>query len=276
MHRPLLSLAVLGCLGLPMSAAGQGPRGSEAATPVLFEDFESPRTTGLYAALVQHPLLDIAAGKGVGGGTALRATYAGFEEGSRRIVVAYPLPKPGDEFTLNYDVLFEDGFQFTRGGKLHGLGPTRPLSGGDPVRPDGWSARVVFRPQGEVQTYSYHQDMQGKFGEGGVRLQPFRFEIGRYYAVSLQVRVNTPAASSNGFVRLYLDGRLVEERENLRFRSQDGDSTRISRFLFSTFHGGSTPAFAPRNAAGGFTTVYACFDNIAVYPGRRIRSKPGG
>jgi hypothetical protein len=76
-----------------------------------------------------------------------------------------------------------------------------------------------------------------------------RFALGRRYAVSLHVKVNDPG-SANGLVRLDIDGRLVESQEKLRLRGTGGPGTLISRFLFSTFHGGHD-ARPPRRAVRG-------------------------
>jgi hypothetical protein len=93
--------------------------------------------------------------------------------------------------------------------------------------------------------------------------------------VTLQVRVNDPPEASNGFSRLYVDGELIEQHENLRLRGAGGDDTLINKFMFSSFHGGHQPKWAPRDADGNYTTVYATFDNIAVYQGEHIRPVAG-
>jgi hypothetical protein len=92
--------------------------------------------------------------------------------------------------------------------------------------------------------------------------------------VSLHVRVNDPPEASNGFSRLYVDGRLIEQHENLRLRGAGGDATLVNKFMFSSFHGGHRPENAPRDADGNYTTVYATFDNISVYEGEHIRPAP--
>ena len=140
--------------------------------------------------------------------------------------------------------------------------------------PEGWSARLMFQEGGGVKLYTYHQDMEGQYGDRGEPQRPFRFEKGRYHSVSLHVRVNDPPAAANGFSRLYVDGELIESHENLRLRGAGGEDTLINDFLFSTFHGGNQPWNAPRDAAGDFTTVHATFDNIAVYRGEHVRKAP--
>ncbi|MCW8924767.1 MAG: sulfatase [Xanthomonadales bacterium] len=248
---------------------------SGTAQPVWSMDFEDVQPGSPAAQLLQHEKLSLAPGRGVAGSTGLRAEYTGFEKGSERIGKHLFLPEPGLEFSLNYDVSFDKDFQFVKGGKLLGLGPARHITGGRPIIPEGWSARVTFKDGGGIKLYTYHQDMQGQYGDRGYIQQPFTFEKERYYSVSLHVRVNDPPEASNGFSRLYVDGKLIERHENLRLRGTGGDATLVNKFMFSSFHGGHSPDNAPRDKAGNYTTVYATFDNISVYPGERVRPGPG-
>jgi N-sulfoglucosamine sulfohydrolase len=241
------------------------------AEPVLSMDFESVTPGGPEDHLLQHPKLTLAPGAGVQGSKGLRAEYTSYDRGSERIVRHVFLPEPGPEFSLNYDVSFDEDFQFVRGGKLLGLGPEKHITGGRPIRPEGWSARVTFKDEGGIKLYTYHQDMKGQYGDRGAVQAPFRFEKGRYYSVSLHVRVNDPPEASNGFSRLYVDGRLIEQHENLRLRGAGGEVTMINKFMFSSFHGGHEPEWAPRDKNGNYTTVHATFDNISVHEGEHIR-----
>ena len=262
--------------GLAMLAASSG--GAQERTtsmkPVLAEDFETD-SGAVYRTLARDPRLVAVAGEGVGGSRALRTTYVGGPTGSGVMARAIPLGEAGSDYTLNYDVRFDRDFQFVRGGKMHGFGPARSVTGGDPLRPDGWSARVMWREKGRPVTYTYHQDQRDKYGDDGPAVAPFAFALDRYYAVSLHVRLNDPE-SANGLVRLYVDGALVSAQEGLRLRSVASKDSLIGNFLFSTFHGGHDPSWAPRNAAGAYVDVHAYYDNIAVYPGERIRKRPGG
>ena len=269
------ALLVVGCAVNGCSRAVVEPAGAQQGPPLLEEGFEAGGASTAYAQLLANPNLSLAPGEGVDGGSGLRARYVGSPVGSERIVENVRLPAPARELTLNYDVRFDRDFQFVKGGKLHGFGPRRKVTGGNPIRPDGWSARIMFGREGAIRTYTYHQDMKGKYGEGGTRARDFRFEPGRWHAVSLHVRVNDPASASNGFTRLYVDGQLVERREGVRFRGRDGDDTLITDMLFSTFHGGSDTTWTPVDASGAPTTVEAFFDNLAVHPGERIRQRPG-
>jgi N-sulfoglucosamine sulfohydrolase len=242
---------------------------------VLAMDFETVPPGGPAERLLQHEKLTLAPGAGVGASTGLRAEYTGYEEGSERIVKRLYLPGPGLEFSLNYDVRFDRDFQFVKGGKLLGLGPDRHITGGRPIVPEGWSARVMFRSGGAARLYTYHQDMPGQYGDPGEIQQPFRFERDRYYSVSLHVRVNDPPEAANGFSRLYIDGELIERHEDLRLRGTPGKASLINKFMFSSFHGGHMPEWAPRDEQGNYMTVHATFDNIAVYEGEHVRTVAG-
>jgi hypothetical protein len=134
---------------------------------------------------------------------------------------------------------------------------------------------VTFKEGGAARLYTYHQDQPGQYGDRPDIDEPFYFKQGRYYAVSLHVRVNEPADAANGSSRLYVDGDLVDRHEGLRFRGEDSDVSLINKFMFSSFHGGHMPEWAPRDADGEFTTVHAIFDNISVYEGERVRPAPG-
>ena len=88
------------------------------------------------------------------------------------------------------------------------------------------------------------------------------------------MRVNDDPEVANGFSRLYIDGELVERHENLRLRGADNEASLINKFMFSSFHGGHMPEWAPRDEDGNYKTVYATFDNISVYEGEHIRVAP--
>jgi hypothetical protein len=246
----------------------------EVPQAVLSMDFETVVAGGPASHLVQHEKLSLLPGAGVNGSVGLRAEYTGSDRGSERIVTHVFLPEPGLEYSLNYDVRFEQGFQFVRGGKLLGLGPEKHIAGGRPIVPGGWSARVTFKEDGLARLYTYHQDMQGQYGDRPAVQNRFTFENEHFYSVSLHVRVNDDPEVANGFSRLYVDGEIVERHEGLRLRGTDSEASMINKFMFSSFHGGHMPEWAPRDEDGNYKTVYATFDNISVYEGEHIRVAP--
>lgn len=244
------------------------------ANLVFIEDFERPLSGGLYQQLDEDTHLEVTEGVGVGGGRGLKATFEGGPRGSERITARHKLGERGLEYTLNYDVKFDHDFQFVKGGKLHGLGPDSPITGGRSMQPGGWSARVTFKEEGSIRSYLYCQNKDGQYGTG-VANPHFRFEKGRYYSVSLHVKLNGNASASDGFAHIYVDGDLVVQHDGVRFRGQDGDDTLISQFLFSAFHGGHEPHWAPKDSSGSYANVHAYFDNIAVHRGKWVGHKLG-
>ena len=248
--------------------------GNDAGDLVFQETFDSFQATGLFELLNSKDQVEVVEDEGVHNSRVLMVTYVGYERGSERVTARYPLGERGLEYTLNYDVKFDADFQFVKGGKLHGLGPDSPITGGKTMRPDSWSARVTFKEEGSVRSYLYCQNKDGQYG-AGVYSPHFHFEKDKYYAVSLHVKLNEDPAKSDGFAHIYIDGKRIIQHDEVRFRGEDGEETLISTFIFSTFHGGHEPHWAPRNSDGKYTDVHAYFDNIAVFRGKRIRSKLG-
>ncbi|MFP4172771.1 MAG: polysaccharide lyase [Candidatus Hydrogenedentota bacterium] len=264
---------MLVALGCALVLGGISTGVAHAEPLVLFESFDADDTEDLHERLERHRLLSIAEGEGVDGSTGLRADYVGFDEGSERIVVRHSLEREMAEATLSYDVKFPEEFQFVRGGKLHGLGPESPVTGGHDREPHRWSARVTFSGDDSVRTYVYDQTEDVTYGVGRSPDNGFTFSREQYHAVSMHMKLNDPD-EANGFVHIYVDGDRVVSHDNLRIRGTGGEETLIQNFLFSTFHGGSGPQWAPVDEDGEYTTVHAYFDNFAVHEGEAIREAP--
>jgi hypothetical protein len=121
---------------------------------------------------------------------------------------------PAKDYTLFYDLYFEPGFDFAKGGKLPGLAADGFDSGctedGDPKRQTrNWSERLMWRANGRVELYSYDQSRasgscgvdriidllpnEPKYelpGEIPAGSDKFRFKPGIWYTVRLSVRMN--------------------------------------------------------------------------------------
>jgi len=210
---------------------------------------------------------------GTDGSRGARVAYRGFDRGSERVHFQCALPKPGPEYTLEYSIRFDRDFQFVKGGKLPGLGPDLPMTGGHGIKADRWSVRPMFLTRGGLDAYVYHQDQPKGTGDP-IIAKGFLFQKDRYYHIAVYVKVNSSPDARDGTVRLYVDNQPVAERSDLRYRAVSGNSALVAKFIFSTFHGGESPEWAPRDQAGKFTTVYADFDNFVAYPGEpRLGSK---
>ena len=168
-----------------------------------------------------------------------------------------------DELYGRYYVKFGENWDPGRGGKLPGPGGTygRAGWGGRKVNgTDGWSARMGFRRsqvrEGETQVYyyTYHADMQGKFGDNlhwGIE-QRGSLQNGQWYCIETYVKMNAPG-KNDGVLRGWVDGELAMERTDLRFR--DVPDLKIEGFWMNVYYGGTIPSERDMD-------VY--FDNMAL------------
>jgi hypothetical protein len=170
---------------------------------------------------------------------------------------------PRDTYELEYRLRFSVDFDWRKGGKLPGLaGGTMPTGGR--FSPDGFSSRYMWRAGGRLVVYLYWagQDSRAKnYGaQFGTNLDcGVTFERGRDYRLRQRVSLNTPG-QADGVLEVWVDGRPVLKRGDLRFRDTPAKRWQIDRFLFSTFHGGKDATWAPAHDC----TVE--FDDFRVRP----------
>ncbi|MFA4941625.1 MAG: polysaccharide lyase [Patescibacteria group bacterium] len=171
------------------------------------------------------------------------------------------LGQPLEELYCSYWVKFSPGFDFVKGGKLPGLAGGQANTGGKkPNGEDGWSARVMWQKDGNIRQYVYHVDQGDSFyGDG----RPWReengkncsFLPGRWYHIEIYVKMNS-LGQSNGIIVCWLDGRLVMDEENFKFRNVA--TIGIDVFYFSTFFGGGNETWAAAKRE------YVYFDNFVI------------
>ncbi|SMF04965.1 hypothetical protein SAMN02745866_00389 [Alteromonadaceae bacterium Bs31] len=229
---------------------------------LLEENFDSAHNNAFAAIALKHKNITLIKGTGTDGSNAIRVAYVGTKRGSERVSLRYPLKQKVKQASLSFDVRFAKDFQWTYGGKLHGLGPKHPVTGGKQRQADRWSARITFQKEGRCATYLYDQDRSKKWGVGNISSATV-FTKGRWHHVELQLKLNDPH-KANGSARIFIDGKPVAVSENIDFRQDYGSSTFIEQLLFSTFHGGSNTKWTPVNDKGEAITVYADFDNFLV------------
>jgi len=155
-----------------------------------------------------------------------------------------------DEYYLDYYVKFNAGFDFGKGGKLPGLAGGRRNTGNDRATGDGWSIRYMWNRSRKVSLYIYHMDQRKNHGDNWY-LRGRKFKVGRWHRLTQRVKLNTNN-EADGILEVWLDGKKLLSRSNVRFRA-NGQAA-ISTFYFSTFHGGSKPSWAPKKDS------YAEFD----------------
>lgn len=172
-----------------------------------------------------------------------------------------PLPK-ANEYYLDYDVKFGKNFDFALGGKLPGLtsGGEKYTGGIHPTNGEGWSARYMWREKGAIILYFYHMDMKHKWGD--IVEMNTVFKRDKWYRITQHLKMND-ADKFNGIMEVWVNGKKVVENTNVRYRLAPlGD---IDSFYFSTFHGGNTADWAPKNDS------YCFYDDFRV-----TKNKPKG
>jgi hypothetical protein len=164
----------------------------------------------------------------------------------------YPLGVKADRFSaeVRYQVVFEKGFDFNKGGKLPGLcGGPKTITGGDRVSgKDGWSARIMWRKGGSAQAYVYHMNQPSKYGDQFDFPDRMRFVTGEPAQLRLRVTMNAVGAR-DGTLRVWFQPtsedkeQLVLEKTDMEWRADE--SIGANSILFNTFHGGSDESWAP-------------------------------
>lgn len=186
-----------------------------------------------------------------------------------------PLGAAYDELFLSYRIRFDNDFDFVRGGKLPGLCGGACNSGGSmPNGTDGWSARMMWRTNGSggspttgdsanIVQYVYHPDQTANGGINGDDLKwddttPTdwkTFDSDTWYHLQHRVVMNTPG-QHDGIVQAWLDGEMVLDKRDIRFR--DISSIQIDTLYFSTFFGGSSSVWEATK------DEHVYFDNFVI------------
>lgn len=160
-----------------------------------------------------------------------------------------------EEMYFRYYLRFGDNWDPVKdGGKLPGFAGTYGRAGWGQRQTNGangWSARGAFarrRPgyiamEGKtgIGSYVYHAEMKQPSGDfWGWNLGPSGvLDKNRWYSIEQYVKLNDPD-QPNGILRAWVDGYLVFERSDVRFRTVP--DLRIEVLWMNVYHGGTTPA----------------------------------
>nr|GAT56371.1 predicted protein [Mycena chlorophos] len=174
---------------------------------------------------------------------------------------------------LSYEVAFDAGFDWVKGGKLPGLRGGGPdgCSGGDAS--DGsscFSARIMWRPNGAGEAYTYtplpdsfcsDNDVICNSDGFGTSLDrgSFTFESGKWNHITLLVQLNNPVDVQNGNIKVYFNDVQALQQPDMQIRTTTNLS--INGMYFSTFFGGSDSSWATPN------TTHTYFRNIQLWAG---------
>ena len=155
-----------------------------------------------------------------------------------------PLPE-SNEYYLDYYLKAEKGFDFMKGGKLPGLtsGGDKFTGGHHPKHGEGWSARYMWIKDGKLIVYLYYTDMKNKYGDQLV-LKNSQLIPGKWHRITQKIVLNSNN-KKNGVIQVWFDEKKAVDERGLKLRSDD--IGKIDAFYFSSFHGGATPDWAPKN-----------------------------
>lgn len=180
--------------------------------------------------------------------------------------IIQPLVKTADTMWSAYDIFFEDGFEFQLGGKLPGLCGGKCYTGNAmPEIGDGWSARIMWRKDGNAVQLIYFMGQESVYGDDfkwdlNGTIPQKQFTTGTWHRIVNKVSMDTIASpgngDKNGRVQTWLDGELALDVDTLRLR--DYDTVKVDKFYLSMFHGGSCAEWAPTH------DCFIRYDNFTV------------
>lgn len=260
---------------LGLAAAFPGDQSIETHGSVLmFSDFEGSNWKDVWTSVDDRPTLSPVDGSEANGfeafdGSALRVQVASGNNYGGSLIYKY-LDEQGqepEEGYFRYYLRIGEDWNPTDGGKMPGFSGTYGVAGwgGRPVDgTDGWSARGTYRtvvPDGNplerhsaIGNYVYHADMPGSYGDVDLWLQGCGglLDKNRWYSVETYLKLNTPG-ENDGILRGWVDGRLVYERIDWRWR--DVNTLKIEQAWMNFYHGGTaTPP----------TDLHLYIDNVVV------------
>lgn len=152
--------------------------------------------------------------------------------------------KPGNEYYMSYDFMFDENFSFGseyRGGKLPGITAGNRCSGECDGK-DGFAARFMWRRNGEGELYLCYLDQTSEYCDDFYFKDPvtnkrFQFKREQMYNIEEYVRLNTGPNNYDGQITVAIDGVTVLNVEDIRLVT---NNDKIDTFYLSMFYGGST------------------------------------
>ncbi len=227
--------------GAPVSETGLAGR----ADVVWFEDFESPEWREHFTGITEEAELTEDPEHVFGGDRALAIRSIKGKHGS--VGGSFYRPEGYEKLHVRYYLYFPKDFVWGQGQYAHLklFSQAGRLSGGrwagytsagtKPTGSDKFSCTVAAKPKtAELEFYFYHPDQRGGYGDH--KALTATLARGRWQAVESMVRVNTPG-KKDGEIACWLDGKLIGEVKNIRFR--DIEDLRIRSVGFSNYWGGA-------------------------------------
>jgi hypothetical protein len=156
-------------------------------------------------------------------------------------------------YTLEYQVKFDSGFQWVKGGKLPGLaGGTAPTGGNPPTDGKGFSARFMWRQNGLLVAYLYYIDQNGQYGEDVST--GFYLPINEWVNIKQYIQMNT-GSNTNGKLQVWVNG-VEKINKTIRWMTS---GHQVNKLYFDTFFGGNDASWAPS------VDCYTRLDNMKLW-----------
>ncbi|KJA19914.1 polysaccharide lyase family 14 protein [Hypholoma sublateritium FD-334 SS-4] len=172
---------------------------------------------------------------------------------------------------VSYEIAFDAGFDWVKGGKLPGLRGglnSTGCSGGN--KADGldcFSSRLMWRKAGAGEIYAYIPTPNNLCSESSIICNSdfgisidrgtFTFTSGQWMRITQLVQLNNPPDVANGHITLYFNDVLAAQQTGLQIRASD--SVVANGFYFSTFFGGSDTSWATP------VTTHTFFRNVQLW-----------
>ncbi|GAA5874878.1 hypothetical protein JCM3774_006554 [Rhodotorula dairenensis] len=213
-----------------------------------------------------------------------KGSYSGSETGGVGNMQLAVYAEGQNRAITSYEVGFNKGFDFVKGGKLPGMygGDTNAHCTGGQNSPSCFSLRLMWRQKGAGEIYAYMptyptfcSDAAGTdtvychsdgFG-ASIHRGAFIFEAGGWNKVTQVVILNSEPDVANGYLALYAGEKLAIELSDVVFRVNT--TVTITAMTFSTFFGGSSTDYAAT------ADCWSYFRNFRFYSGREASSATG-
>jgi len=211
-------------------------------------------------------------------GPVLQVTYPAGGLGPTGGMQSYSLWNTSDgssfnSMLLSYELAFDAGFDWVKGGKLPGLrggpNPNGCSGGNEPNGTDCFSTRVMWRKNGAGEVYAYIPTPNGLCKDSGiicnsdfgvsVQRGSFTFASGQWNRITMLVQMNNPPSVANGNLVLYFNDVQALSQSNLQFRS--ASAVTAGGLYLSTFFGGSDGSWSPTS------TTHTYFRNFRLWGG---------
>lgn len=175
------------------------------------------------------------------------------------------------EVSFGYSAKFSSGFEWVKGGKMPGLmggtsWDTAVTASGGNHPTDGFSTRLMFRPEGQGELYLYippgdnRSNLCGKTGTGQcsgpdagngktygatVGTGNFHFQAGAWTTVREVIHLNTPG-QRDGWAKVYVNG-ASDPSISITDISFGGSGTKFYGEQMQSFLGGHDPSWANKD-----------------------------